>query len=215
MVAVVGYSAVIGYCRVSTTDQHPEAQAARLREHGCARIFTDHGVTGTKASRPEWDKCLDHLRAGDTLVTTRLDRIGRSLANLIEVVQQLGERGVNLVVLDQAIDTTTASGKLLFHVIGAIAEFERDLIAERTRDGLAAARERHGGSLPVRGPSITEDKLAVARELFARRDMPAKRIAEVVGISRASLYRLLGDVRHDQRVVGQRATTLATPASRR
>jgi DNA invertase Pin-like site-specific DNA recombinase len=193
--------AMIGYTRVSTGDQHPEAQAVRLREHGCARIFTDHGVTGTKASRPQWDKCLDHLRAGDTLVIVKLDRIGRSLANLIEVVHELGERGVDLVVLDQALDTTTASGKLLFHILAAIAEWEAAIIRERTRDGLAAAKVRHGGKLPVRGPSITDDKLAVARELFARRDMPAARIAEVVGISRASLYRLLGDVRRDQRTM--------------
>jgi DNA invertase Pin-like site-specific DNA recombinase len=84
--------AVIGYERVSRLDQHPEAQTARLREHGCSRIFTDHGVSGVKASRPQWHKCLDHLRQGDTLVTVRLDRIGRSIANLIEVVQLLAER---------------------------------------------------------------------------------------------------------------------------
>jgi DNA invertase Pin-like site-specific DNA recombinase len=188
----IGYEgAMIGYKRVSRLDQHPEAQAARLRERGCVRIFTDHGISGTRASRPQWDKCLDHLREGDTLVTVRLDRIGRSLANLIEVVQRLAERRVDLIVLDQAIDTTTPAGRLMFHVIGAIAEFERDLIVERTRDGLAAARERHGGQLPVRGPSIDPGKLDVARQLAERGDMPMKRIAEIVGVSRASLYRAM------------------------
>jgi DNA invertase Pin-like site-specific DNA recombinase len=181
----------IGYSRVSTTEQHPEAQAARLREEGCTRIFTDRGVSGLKASRPEWDACRAFLRHGDALVVVKLDRIGRSVGNLIEVVGELAGRGVDLIVLDQAIDTSTPAGRMLFHVLAAIAEFERDLIIERTRDGLAAARQRHGGQLPARGPSISPDKLEVARQLYKRGDMPAKRIAEVVGISRASLYRAL------------------------
>lgn len=113
---------MIGYVRVSRLDQHTEAQTPRLREYGCTRIFTDAGVSGTKASLPEWDRCLDHLRQGDTLVTVRLDRIVRSLSNLIEVVQRLAKRGVDLVVLGQSIDTTTPAGRLTFHIIGAIAE---------------------------------------------------------------------------------------------
>lgn len=183
--------AVIGYERVSRLVQHPEAQTARLRDYGCTMVYTDHGVSGAKTSRPQWDRCLDHLREGDTLVAVRLDRLGRSLKNLIEVVQQLADRGVDLVVLDQQIDTTTASGRLLFHMIAAIAEFERDLVRERVADGMAAARERHGGKLPARGPSIDPGKLDVARDLYARGELPAKRIAEIVGISRASLYRAL------------------------
>lgn len=187
----------IGYARASTRDQHPEAQTARLREAGCETVFTDEGESGMKASRPQWNACRAYLRKGDTLVTVRLDRIGRSVPNLIEVIEDLKSRDVNLKVLDQAIDTTTASGRLLFHVIASIAEFERDLLRERIADGLDAAKARHGGKLPARGPSISPEKLAVARELFARRDMPARKIAEVVGISRPSLYRLLGDVRRD------------------
>jgi DNA invertase Pin-like site-specific DNA recombinase len=182
---------VIGYERVSRLVQHPEVQTARLRDYGCTTVYADHGVSGAKASRPQWDRCLDHLREGDTLVAVRLDRIGRGLKNLIAVVQQLADRGVDLVVLDQQIDTTTASGRLLFHVIGAIAEFERDLLRERVADGLAAARERHGGKLPVRGRSIDPGKLKVARKLYVRGELSAKRIAEIVGISRASLYRAL------------------------
>ncbi len=98
---------------------------------------------------------------------------------------------MDLIVLDQAIDTATPAGRMLFHVLAAIAEFEHDLIAERTRDGLAAARARHGGKLPPRGPSISPDKLAAARVLYQRGDMPARRIAAAFGISRASLYRAL------------------------
>lgn len=130
---------------MSRLDQHPEAQAARLREYGCARIVTDHGVSGVKASRPQWDRCLDHLRQGDTLVTVRLDRLGRSLKHLIEVVQLLGGRGVDLVVLDQSIDTTTPASRLVFHVIGAIAEFERDPIALSPPSSTSSiAMETHG-----------------------------------------------------------------------
>jgi DNA invertase Pin-like site-specific DNA recombinase len=181
----------IGYSRVSTTDQHPEAQAARLVEHGCTRVFTEQGVSGLKASRPQWDACRAFLRHGDALVVTKLDRTGRSVGNLIDVVGDLAARGVDLIVLDQAIDTSTPAGRMLFHVLAAIAEFERDLITERARDGMAAARARHGGQLPARDPSIDPGKLEVARQLYERGDMPAKRIAQVVGISRATLYRSL------------------------
>ncbi len=183
--------AKIGYARVSTSDQNPEAQAARLREHGCARVFTDHGVTGRLASRPQWDACRAFMRDGDVLMVTKLDRVGRSVGNLVRVAADLDEHGVDLVVLDQAIDTATPAGRMLFHVLAAIAEFEHDLIAERTRDGLSAARARHGGKLPPRGSSISPDKLAAARVLYQRGDMPARRIAAAVGISRASLYRAL------------------------
>jgi DNA invertase Pin-like site-specific DNA recombinase len=183
-----------GYARVSTTGQHTDGQEARLREAACEVVYTDHGITGKAAHRPEWDKCLAHLRAGDVLVTVKLDRIGRSLINLIDTVGLLGERKVDLVVLDQAIDTTTPNGKLLFHILGALAEWEAALIAERTREGLAAARERHGGKLPRRGPSWTADQQATARDLFAKRGesgMSAERIAAVVGVSRRTLYRMI------------------------
>src|SRR5712692_8372986 len=138
--------ATIGYARVSTSDQNPEAQAARLHGHGCLRVFIDHGVTGRLASRPQWDACRAFLRDGDVLVVTKLDRIGRSVGNLVGVAGDLDRRGVDLIVLDQAINTGTPAGRMLFHVLAAIAE--HDLIPERTRDGLAAARGRHGGRLP-------------------------------------------------------------------
>src|SRR5215831_10137618 len=146
----------IGYARVSTADQHPEAQVDRLRDDGCEQVFTDKGVSGTMARRPQWDKCLEQLASGDTLVTVKLDRIGRSVANLVEVVSALRERGVALVVLDQSIDTSTAAGRMFFHFLAAIAEFERDLIIERTRDGQLAVRRagnlrRSLGGVPVLG----------------------------------------------------------------
>lgn len=182
--------AMIGYARVSTTDQNPEAQAARLREHGCGWVFTDHGVTGRLASRPQWDACRAFLRDGDVLVVTKLDRVGRSVGNLVSVAGELHQRGVDLIALDQAIDTGSPAGRMLFHVLAAIAEFEHDLIAERTRDGLAAARARHGGALPKRGPSISADKLDAARQLYERGDMPAAADRRG-GRDGASLYRSL------------------------
>jgi DNA invertase Pin-like site-specific DNA recombinase len=185
-----------GYARVSTRDQHPEAQTERLLAVGCDKIFTDDGVSGKYASRPRWDECLAYLRPGDTLVTVKLDRIGRSLKNLIEVVTTLRERDVNLVVLDQAIDTTTPAGKLIFHVLGAIAEFERDLIIERTMDGLVAARARGrvGGSEPKLSPQQKQR----AREMYDERGEDGKRrwtveeIGKTFGVSRPTIYRALG-----------------------
>lgn len=145
-----------GYARVSTNDQHPEAQAERLSAYGCSPIWTDKGVSGTKARRPRWNKLLEALEPGDELVCVRLDRIGRSVRNLLDIVTLLQERGVRLVVLDQSIDTGSSMGKLVFHMLAAIAEFERDLIVERTLDGQASVRRagnlrRSCGGPPVLG----------------------------------------------------------------
>jgi DNA invertase Pin-like site-specific DNA recombinase len=185
----------IGYARVSTTkakgrkEQHVESQADRLVAVGCERVFRDE-ITGTKASRPDWDRCLAALRPGDTLVVTKLDRIGRSLINLVDVVTTLAARGVGIRSLDQGdIDTTTPHGKLIFQIMAALAEWEAAITRERTIEGLEAARERHGGAVPVRGPSVTADQLATARTLARTTDMSAQRIADVIGVSRATLYR--------------------------
>jgi DNA invertase Pin-like site-specific DNA recombinase len=190
---------LVGYARVSTPravsrkPQYADNQVQRLTEAGVSgeRIYVDDGLSGKLASRPQWDKCRDYLRGGDVLVVTKLDRLGRSLQNLVDVVNDLGGRGVEIRCLDQPIDTTTPNGKLLFHIMAAMAEWESAMARERTIEGLTAARERHGGKLPARGPSIDPGKLAVARELYDRGELPAKRIAEIVGISRASLYRTL------------------------
>lgn len=189
----------VGYARVSTRDQHTDGQEARLREAGCERVFSDHGASGRLASRPAWDKTLESLRSGDVLVVTKLDRVGRSLKNLVDVVGILGERGVDLVVLDQAIDTQTPNGRMLFGILAVLAEWESSIIRERTVEGLAAAKVRRGGKLPGRKPSLSPQKIATARELFASRRYSAAQIAEIVGCSRATLYRhLRADVKEDQ-----------------
>ncbi|MEU5760210.1 recombinase family protein [Nocardia sp. NPDC047648] len=144
----------IGYGRVSTRDQHPEAQHDALTAAECDQIFVDK-ASGKLASRPELDKALlSANRKGDPLVVTKLDRLGRSLENLIELSKTLEARSVDLVVLDQNIDTSTAMGRMFFQILGAIAEFEHALMSERTRDGLTAARTRGrtGGQKPKLGP---------------------------------------------------------------
>lgn len=174
----------VGYSRVSTNDQHPEAQADRLKADGCERV-TDKGVSGRKASRPQWERCLEHLREGDTLVVV-LDRIGRSVRNLIDVVTGLEARGVNLRVIDQGIDTSTSAGRFFFHVLSALAEMEADMIRERTHDGLkAGARGRTGG----RKAKLTAAQAAQVRKLDAAREMTVAQIGELFGITRESVYR--------------------------
>lgn len=185
----------VGYARVSTADQHPEAQRDKLIAVGCDPdlIWTDHGASGAKASRPAWDACRAALRAGDALVVVKLDRVGRSVRNLIDVAAELESKGVDFVVLDQGIDTSTASGKLLFHVLAAIAEFERDLVIERTRDGLAAtkARGRAGG----RKPRLTDEQKSQARK-FRQAGYSITEIGVMLGngkpVSRPTIYRALG-----------------------
>jgi len=141
---------LIGYARVSTGDQSLDPQVDRLKEVGCEQVFSDH-ASGKLARRPQLDAALAYLRKGDILVITKLDRLGRSVRNLVELADILAEREIDLRVLDQGIDTSTIGGKLVFHIFSAIAEFERGLISERTHDGLAAARARgkKGGRRPV------------------------------------------------------------------
>ena len=193
----------IGYARVSTSDQHPEAQADRLKAAGCERVYVDHGVSGSLARRPEWDRCRDALREGDVLVIVRLDRVGRSVRNLIDVVNELGERGVDLVALDQQVDTTSPTGKLVFHVLSAISEFERDIVKERTRDGLQAARAR--GRVGGRRRKLTDAQVALARRLYdevgddGKRAHTVDQIAGMVGVTRGTIYRALERQEAEQR----------------
>jgi DNA invertase Pin-like site-specific DNA recombinase len=132
---------LLGYARVSTTDQNPDLQVDALRAAGCYRVFVDT-AGGTLTARPELDKVVDQLRPGDTLVVWKLDRLGRSLRHLVDTIADLHERGVGFHSLQESIDTTTPSGKLIFHVFAALAEFERDVMRERIQAGLIAARAR-------------------------------------------------------------------------
>lgn len=180
---------LLGYARVSTADQSTDGQHDDLTAAGCERIFTDT-ASGKLARRPDLDALLDYARPGDVVVITKLDRLGRSVAHLVELIATLGERGVDLRVLHQGIDTTTPGGRLTFHIMAAIAEFERDLISERTRDGLAAARAR--GRTGGRPRALSGRKLDHARKLRDGGEHTMTEIAELVGCSRATLYRALG-----------------------
>ncbi len=180
---------LLGYARVSTVDQNAGLQLDALQGAGCVRVFSDT-ASGALDERPELARALDHLRAGDTLVVWRLDRLGRSLRHLIETVGALAEREVGFRSLQESVDTTTTGGRLVFHVFAALAEFERDLIRERTQAGLEAARAR--GRRGGRPSVMTPEKVAVARGMYESGEHTVAAIAAVVGVSRASVYRHLG-----------------------
>ncbi len=180
---------MIGYSRVSTSDQDASLQIDALRAAGCKQIFTDE-YSGIKASRPEIDRLLDHLREGDTVVVWRLDRLGRSLKNLLELVATFEERGVGFRSIEDSIDTSSANGRFFFNVMGALAQFERELLVERTRAGLAAARAR--GRVGGRPTVMNATKIEKARKLYASQDHTVVEIAEMLGVSVATVYRHLG-----------------------
>ena len=179
----------IGYARVSTTDQTLALQRDALQKAGCDRIFTDT-ASGSIADRHGLDEALSQLRPGDALVVWRLDRLGRSLRHLIETITALHTQGIGFKSLTEQIDTTTSGGKLIFHIFGALAEFERVIIRERTQAGLAAARARgrQGGRPKLPG---TARKVALARKLYDEREIPVQDICRDLNISRATLYRYL------------------------
>lgn len=179
---------LVGYARVSTAEQSLDLQLDALRAASCEHLFTDI-ASGAKAERQGLKEALAYLRSGDTLVVWKLDRLGRSLRHLIEVVTALHERGVGFRSLQESIDTTTSGGKLIFHVFGALAEFERDLIRERTRAGLTAARVR--GRKGGRPRAMNETQIAMARAMLADRTKPVAEICAALHVSRATLYRYL------------------------
>lgn len=179
---------LIGYARVSTQDQRLDLQRDALRTAGCAEVF-EEVASGARTARPELEKALGRLRAGDALVVWKLDRLGRSLPHLLETVRELEKRGVGFRSLQESIDTTTSGGRLVFHVFGALAEFERDLISERTRAGLQAARARgrNGG----RPKKLTAKKLEVAQAMLRDKSLPISEVCKTLGVSKATLYRSL------------------------
>jgi DNA invertase Pin-like site-specific DNA recombinase len=180
---------LLGYARVSTADQNPDLQLDALRAAGCYRLFVDT-ASGALDERPQLAKVLDHLRSGDTLVVWKLDRLGRSLRHLIDTVAELERRDIGFRSLQESIDTTSPGGKLIFHIFGALAEFERDLIRQRTLAGLAAARAR--GRAGGRPRSMTATKIALARQMYDAQQHSLAEIAKTLGVSRASIYRHLG-----------------------
>jgi DNA invertase Pin-like site-specific DNA recombinase len=178
----------IGYCRVSRVEQSLNLQKDALEAAGCEKIFTD-SASGAKETRPGLEQALSHLRAGDTLVVWRLDRLGRSLKHLISVVEDLNNKGIHFASITEQIDTTTSGGKLIFHIFGAIAEFERNIIRERTAAGLAAARAR--GRKGGRKIEHSDKKLEQAARLAESSSDTVADICKSLGISRATYYRRL------------------------
>lgn len=181
----------MGYCRVSTDDQNLDLQKDALLKSGCEKIFEDK-ISGSKAKRPGLEALLDFARSDDTVVVWRLDRLGRSMSDLVALVSTLEEKGIQLASLNESIDTSTSSGKLFFHIFGAIAEFERNLTIERTRAGLAAARAR--GRMGGRPKLLDKAKRELAVQLYHEKKKTVKEICELMGISKPTLYKYVEEM---------------------
>lgn len=178
----------VGYARVSSRGQSLELQLDKLRAVGCEKIFEEKRSGGKGTSRPELQSALEYVREGDSLYVTKLDRLARSLGDLNTISSTLSRKGVDLVVLDQAIDTTTPTGRLTFHLLGAIAEFERDLIAERRDEGIEEAKKN--GVQFGRRPSLTDDEKARLRADH-KAGIGWRELCERYGVSKASVYRTI------------------------
>lgn len=177
----------IGYARVSTVDQNPNAQRDALKLAGCEKIVTEK-ISGASLKRPKLEKLLRSLNAGDILTVWRLDRVGRSLPHLLDVVGDLKARGVGFQSLNETIDTTTANGELIFHLFASMAQFERSLIVERTQAGLASAKKR--GVRLGRPPALTRAQVKHARKLVDSGERPSA-VAISLGVDRSTLYRAI------------------------
>lgn len=182
---------LLGYARISTHDQTLDLQFDALIKAGCeAKNIYKDTASGAKIEREGLQDALDHLRTGDTLVVWRLDRLGRTLMQLIELINDFNARGIGFKSLQESIDTTTSDGKLVFHIFGALAEFERDIIRERTNAGLQAARAR--GRLGGRPKALNPKQIALARSLYESHEHSIQDIRETLGVSRGTLYKYVG-----------------------
>jgi DNA invertase Pin-like site-specific DNA recombinase len=181
---------LIGYARISTDDQNLALQHDALTAAGCEKIYEDR-ISGARAERPGLTLALEVARAGDTLVVWRLDRLGRSLKDLIALAERLEQRKVGLKSLKEALDTASSGGRLIFHMFGALAEFERDLVRERTQAGLSAARAR--GRLGGRPKLLTPEKRRLAVQLYRAKEHSIAEICRLMGISKPTLYSYLAE----------------------
>jgi DNA invertase Pin-like site-specific DNA recombinase len=182
----------IGYVRISTKEQNTDLQDAAMAAAGVKRVYTDRGVSGSLASRPELDKALDRLEEGDTLVVWKLDRLGRNTKNVLEVIEGLTKRGVGFRSLTEGLDTTGPMGKAMITIMAAFSELERSTMLERTRAGLDAAKAK--GRVGGRPSVVDAKKLEKIRKLSSSGDHTRAEIADMVKVSRATLYRVLADL---------------------
>jgi DNA invertase Pin-like site-specific DNA recombinase len=181
---------LIGYARVSTHEQNLDLQIDALTAAGCEKLFTEK-ISSLKEERKGFTEALEYLRSGDVLVVWKLDRLGRTLKQLIELVGLLNQKGIGFKSLKETIDTTTSTGKLVFHIFAALAEFERDLLHERTQAGLEAARAR--GRYGGRRKALPPPKIALAKKLYHQKTLKVMEICQSLGISRTTLYRYVND----------------------
>ena len=177
---------IIGYARVSTDDQSLDAQTDALTSAGAGKLFADK-ISGSKRERPELDRMLDHIRDGDVVTVTKYDRLARSLKDLLEIVETIGERGAGFRSLAEDIDTTTPAGRLVFHVFASIAQFERERISERTREGLASARKR--GRIGGRPPALTAVQKIEVQRMRDQEQRPVLEIAQLFKVSERTVRR--------------------------
>lgn len=178
----------IGYARVSTTDQNLESQITLLKEAGCEKIFEDV-ISGSKTERKGLKECLEYARTGDSIVIYKLDRLGRSLKELLTLIDDLKKREITLIILSQNIDTSTSTGKLMLQLFGMIAEFERELIRERTMAGLKSARAR--GKVGGRKYLLTKDKIENLKLIHSAGKTSIAEICRMFGIKKPTLYKYL------------------------